>query len=214
VIEAWTDRTAELSALHGVEQIFCFENRGQEIGVTLDHPHGQIYAYPFVTPWTTRMLRAARAHRTRTARNLSDDVLAAERAYGTRIVASTPEWTAFVPFAARWPYEVHIYPHTRVADLTQLSGRARRELAGIYLDVLRRFDRLFDQRIPYISAVHQAPVREGRLQQRSRAGNSRATPAGERAMTAITQRGCTRWQAPGRVNLAGHPADSAVGPKP
>src|SRR3990170_4447341 len=69
VVDAWADRTTELSALPRVEQIFCFENRGEEIGVTLAHPHGQIYAYPYVTPRTTRMLQSARAHRERTGRN-------------------------------------------------------------------------------------------------------------------------------------------------
>jgi UDPglucose--hexose-1-phosphate uridylyltransferase len=162
VLEVWADRTAQLSALPGVEQVFCFENRGGEVGVTLDHPHGQIHAYPFVTPRTARMVRAAQAHRARTGRNLADDILASELQDGSRIVARAPGWTAFVPYAPRWPYEVHIYPNTRVADLTQLSGLARDRLAASYLDVLRRFDALFGEPLPYISAVHQAPVRKWR----------------------------------------------------
>jgi UDPglucose--hexose-1-phosphate uridylyltransferase len=137
-MQAWTDRTAELSALPGVEQVFCFENRGREVGVTLDHPHGQIYAYPFVTPRTAQMLRAAQAYLARTGRNLAEDILASELEDGVRIVASTPGWTAFVPYAPRWPYEVHIYPSARVADLTMLPSQARTQLAAIYLDVLRR----------------------------------------------------------------------------
>jgi UDPglucose--hexose-1-phosphate uridylyltransferase len=162
VVEAWTDRTAELSALPGVEQVFCFENRGREVGVTLDHPHGQIYAYPFVTTRTARMISAAQAHRARTGRNLAEDILASELEDGSRIVARVPGWTAFVPYAPRWPYEVHVYPNARVADLSLLSGLARERLAAIYLDVLRRFDALFGEPLPYISAVHQAPVRKGR----------------------------------------------------
>jgi UDPglucose--hexose-1-phosphate uridylyltransferase len=162
VLAAWTDRTAHLSALPGVEQVFCFENRGREVGVTLDHPHGQIYAYPFVTPRTAQMVRAAQAYRARTGRNLAEDILAFELQDGSRIVARAPGWTAFVPYAPRWPYEVHIYPTTRVADLTLLSDLARDRLAVTYLDVLRRFDALFGEPLPYISAVHQAPVRKGR----------------------------------------------------
>jgi UDPglucose--hexose-1-phosphate uridylyltransferase len=162
VLEAWIDRTAELSALPGVEQIFCFENRGHEIGVTLDHPHGQIYAYPYVTPRTSRTLSVARAYRARTGHNLFDDTVQAERTSGHRIVATTAEWTAFVPFAARWPYEVHLYPTTRVPDLGSLSTAARSEFVDVYLDLLRRFDGLFDAPAPYISALHQAPVHEGR----------------------------------------------------
>ncbi|MEV0368234.1 galactose-1-phosphate uridylyltransferase [Streptomyces sp. NPDC050636] len=171
VLEAWTDRTAELSQLPGVEQVFCFENRGAEIGVTLGHPHGQIYAYPFTTPRTQRMLASLAAHRERTGgRNLFDDLLADERADGRRIVLDGDHWTAFVPYAAHWPYEVHLYPKRRVPDLLALDDDARTEFPQIYLEVLRRFDRIFDGRsggdegareapTPYIAAWHQAPVR-------------------------------------------------------
>jgi len=162
VVEAWADRTAALNALPGVEQVFCFENRGREIGVTLAHPHGQIYAYPFVTPRTARMLDSARRHHARTGGNLFADVLAAERAAGERIVVETEHWTAFVPMAARWPYEVHLYPKRQVPDLPALSDAERDDFGPFYLDVLRRLDGLFDSPLPYISAWHQAPVREGR----------------------------------------------------
>jgi UDPglucose--hexose-1-phosphate uridylyltransferase len=164
VMAAWADRTAELSRLPGVQQVYCFENRGPEIGVTLSHPHGQIYAYPFLTPRTSRMLGAVRAYRDRTGRDLVDDVLTAERADGSRIVMAGRHWTAFVPFAARWPYEVHLYPTSRVPDLTRLTDQERAEFCEIYLDILRRFDRLFDGPAPYISAWHQAPVDDGHLE--------------------------------------------------
>lgn len=162
VMSAWTDRSTTLAALDGVEQVFCFENRGQEIGTTLTHPHGQIYGYPFVTPRTARMLAMCDAYRRETGRNLFDDVLAAERSDGSRIVWSGRHWTAFVPHAARWPYEVHIYPHRRVADLAGLTGAESNEFCVLYLDILRRFDRLFETPAPYISAWHQAPARLGR----------------------------------------------------
>jgi UDPglucose--hexose-1-phosphate uridylyltransferase len=158
VMEAWADRTAELSTLPGVQQVFCFENRGAEIGVTLAHPHGQIYAYPFVTPRTERMLGAARAHRDETGRDLFADVLASERAAEVRIVAANDLWTAFVPEAARWPFEVHLFPHRKLPDLAALSMEEREAFAPLYVDVLRRLDRLFGVPMPYISAWHQAPV--------------------------------------------------------
>ncbi|GAA2836091.1 galactose-1-phosphate uridylyltransferase [Kitasatospora sp. CM 4170] len=166
VLDAWTDRTAELSARPGVEQVYVFENRGAEIGVTLAHPHGQIYALPFTTPRTARTIEQAARHRAATGRNLFEDLLAAERADPARVVAAGEHWTAFVPFAARWPYEVHLYPHRRVPDLTRLSEAERAELPGILLDLLRRFDRLFGSaehpvRAPYIAAWHQAPATGG-----------------------------------------------------
>ncbi|MFI9078458.1 galactose-1-phosphate uridylyltransferase [Streptomyces sioyaensis] len=167
VLGAWTDRTAELSQLPGVEQVFCFENRGEEIGVTLGHPHGQIYAYPFVTPRTERMLGSLAAHRTATGGgNLFDEVVDGELADGRRIVLEGAHWVAFVPYAAHWPYEVHLYPKRRVPDLLALDEAARTEFPQVYLEVLRRFDRIFDggkgertARTPYIAAWHQAPLR-------------------------------------------------------
>jgi UDPglucose--hexose-1-phosphate uridylyltransferase len=159
VIEAWVDRTLALAALPHVEQVFCFENRGEEIGVTLAHPHGQIYGYPFVTPRSRQMLDSARRYRERTWRNLFADLLAAEQADGSRIVTRSELWTAFVPAAARWPMEVHLYPNRHVADLPGLTDEERDDFAEIYLDVLRRFDALYESPMPYIAGWHQAPVR-------------------------------------------------------
>ncbi|MFG1950123.1 galactose-1-phosphate uridylyltransferase [Micromonospora sp. NPDC048830] len=160
VLDALADRTAALGELPGVEQVFCFENRGVEIGVTLHHPHGQIYAYPFVTPRTRAMLGAARRHAERAGGgNLYADVLAAERAAGTRVVVTNEHWTAYVPAAARWPFEVHVAPHRPVPDLPGLTDEERDAFGPLYLDLLRRFDGLFDLPMPYIAAWHQAPVR-------------------------------------------------------
>ncbi|MFI2755124.1 galactose-1-phosphate uridylyltransferase [Cellulomonas sp. P22] len=168
IIEAWADRTRELAALPGVEQVFCFENRGKEIGVTLPHPHGQIYAFPFVPPRTQAMLRQAAAHQARTGRNLHRDVLDAERRAGTRVVLESEHWTAYVPAAARWPVEVHLAPHRDVPDLPALTDAERDDLAVTYLELLRRLDRFFVEPdgtpipLPYIAGWHQAVVGEGR----------------------------------------------------
>jgi UDPglucose--hexose-1-phosphate uridylyltransferase len=162
VVEAWVDRTLELSRIEAVEQVFVFENRGREIGVTLNHPHGQIYAYPFVTPTTSRMLASVREHHAATGRNLFDEVLASEIADEIRVVTSSEHWVAFVPAAARWPFEVHLFPRRRVPDLPALSDDERDDFGPVYLRVLRAFDGLFGVPMPYISAWHQAPVRADR----------------------------------------------------
>ncbi|MCW2778700.1 MAG: galT [Frankiales bacterium] len=162
VLDVWADRTRELGRLHGVAQVFPFENRGEEIGVTLAHPHGQVYAYPFVTPRTRRRTAAARRYRTRTGRSLYDDLVAAEVADGSRLVAANRSWVAFVPAAARWPFEVHLYPRDRVADLPALSEDQRHDFGPVYLEVLQRLDGLFGLRMPYVAGWHQAPVRSGR----------------------------------------------------
>lgn len=158
VIEAWADRTAELSAIEGIECVYPFENRGKEIGVTLGHPHGQIYAYPFLPPPVRQTLAVARAHRDRTGGDLLTDILAAERDTGTRMVTANATWTAYVPHAARWPFEVHVVPHRKVPDLAELTDTERDDLAHIYLDVLQRFDRLFPAPTPYVAAWLQAPT--------------------------------------------------------
>lgn len=155
VVHAWRHRSAELMALPGVAQVFCFENRGEEIGVTLTHPHGQIYAYPYLTPRTAAMLSQARRHRKRHGDNLFASLLAGEVADGSRIVVRGELFTAFVPFAARWPVEVHIYPNRLVGSLTELDDAELDEFTRVYLDVLQRFDRMYSSPLPYMSALHQ-----------------------------------------------------------
>ncbi len=153
VIEAWTDRTAALSAMPNVQQVFPFENRGEAIGVTLRHPHGQIYAYPYITPRTTRLIASLEQY----GPTLFADILESERA-SERVVLAGDNWTAFVPFAARWPIEVHMLPHRQVADFAETNDVERGELATLYLRLLRGIDALYATPTPYIAAWHQAPV--------------------------------------------------------
>lgn len=153
VIEAWADRTAALSALPGIRQVFPFENRGEQIGVTLHHPHGQIYAYPYITPRTKLLLAAIE----REGADLFDRIIAFEQ-HGPRVVLEAEHWIAYVPFAARWPVEVHLAPRRHAPDFAALSEAERDELASVYLKLLRGVDRLYDTPTPYIAAWHQAPV--------------------------------------------------------
>ncbi|MEY3347888.1 MAG: hypothetical protein RL159_574 [Actinomycetota bacterium] len=146
VLEAWRDRVAELSSLPYIEHIAPFENRGEEVGVTLSHPHGQIYAYPYLPPRTEKMLEVAKKHRDKTGRVLLDDLVAREIKDEVRIVARSADWVAFVPYAARYPFEIHVAP-------------IRPEIAK---EVLLRLDGVFDTKMAYIAAWHQAPVRIGR----------------------------------------------------
>jgi UDPglucose--hexose-1-phosphate uridylyltransferase len=153
VIEAWADRTAALSSLPGIEQVFPFENRGEAIGVTIRHPHGQIYAYPYVTPRTQQLIRSAAAYGPR----LFADILASEQS-GDRMLLRGDHWSAFVPFAPHWPLEVHLMPHAHVPDFARTTGEQRDELAFLYLRLLRGVDALYPAPTPYIAAWHQAPA--------------------------------------------------------
>jgi len=110
VVDAWIDRTEALGALSGVEYVFAFENRGEEIGVTLSHRHGQIYGYPFVPPRFTKVVDAAAAHQAEHGSCLQCDIAEAETKHGERVVLDSEHFLVYVPFAARWPYEARIVP--------------------------------------------------------------------------------------------------------
>ena len=135
VIEAWAERTHALSQMPGIQQVFPFENRGEAIGVTLHHPHGQIYSYPYVTPRTQRVIESVEAY----GPGLFADILASEQA-GDRVILRGEHWTAFVPFAARWPIEVHMLPNRHVADFAGTTLAERDELAVLYRQLLRGID--------------------------------------------------------------------------
>lgn len=156
VIDAWADRTQHLQSMPGVRQVFPFENRGQEIGVTLHHPHGQIYAYPFVTPRTRKLLDSIREF----GADLFQKTLEFEQS-GERVLIRGEHFTAYVPFAARWPIEIHLLPHRHVQHLAQLGTAERDELAIIYKRLLQALDAIYDSPTPYISGWHQAPLVEG-----------------------------------------------------
>jgi UDPglucose--hexose-1-phosphate uridylyltransferase len=157
LVAVWTDRFRELSAHEFVEYVFIFENKGEAIGVTLHHPHGQIYAYPFIPPRVERELEQSRAHKAATGRCLLCDILSNEQADGRRVVAANDSFAAYVPFFARYPYEVHISSVRHLQALTEMSDAEQRDLAAILKTVLVAYDKLFDLSFPYMMVLHQRP---------------------------------------------------------
>ena len=162
LLEAWKDRVGELSKEPYIHHIAPFENRGEEVGVTLSHPHGQIYAYSYLPPRVQKMLAVAQLHFANTGSVLFDDVVARELKDGDRIVAKNAHWVAFVPYAARYPFEIHVAPLHPVADLAELSTEQSDAFPEVALEALRRLDGVFGIEMAYIATWHQAPVREGR----------------------------------------------------
>ena len=158
LVEVWIDRVRELEKLPAVRYVYVFENRGEEIGVTLHHPHGQIYAYPFVPSVIQREQRAFARHRRRTGRCVYCDVLAEEVA-GPRVIAADGAFAAFVPRFARWPYEVHLAPRRHLPGLPDLDGEERAAFAATLKRVLGRYDTMWSRPMAYVMAVHQRPVR-------------------------------------------------------
>lgn len=160
IAAAWLERTAELNADPGTAAVFVFENRGEAIGVTLHHPHGQIYAYPFVPPRLERLLAAAERHRDANAGAcLACDLLAEELHDGRRILVAGDAAVAYVPFAARWPYEVHVVPRRHVGQLTDLEPAELAEVVRLHADALARLDQLFEREVPAMSGWFASPAR-------------------------------------------------------
>jgi len=164
LVHVWADRYAVLGARDEVQYVFIFENRGEAVGVTLHHPHGQIYAYPEIPPMVRRDLDSARRHHDVHGTCVVCDVVAAERAAGARVVARNRSFLAFVPFAARFPYELHITAHRHAASLLDLSDLERRHLAELLDVVVRGYDALFGFPLPYVMSMRQSPTDDGEWQ--------------------------------------------------
>jgi UDPglucose--hexose-1-phosphate uridylyltransferase len=158
LVDVWADRYRELGGRPDVHYVFIFENRGPEIGVTLTHPHGQIYAFPFVPPRVERELAAAARHHERTGRCLQCDIVDRELADGGRLVTTNGSWVAYVPFAARWPYEVHLGSREHRESLLDLSDAERADFGQALQTVLQKYDHLWGFPMPYILSMHQAPT--------------------------------------------------------
>jgi UDPglucose--hexose-1-phosphate uridylyltransferase len=158
VVDLWADRTDALNAQPNVEYVLVFENRGREVGATIDHPHGQIYAYPFVPPVPAREGEIARTHGCAICAEVEQ-----ERASGARVVATAGDWTAWVPYASKYAYGVHMAPGAHIGSLSQLDDTRRDDLARLLIDVLGRYDRLWTERapFPYLLWFHQAPAAGG-----------------------------------------------------
>jgi UDPglucose--hexose-1-phosphate uridylyltransferase len=162
LVEVWADRYRELGAREEVQYVFIFENKGEAIGVTLHHPHGQIYAFPFIPPRPAKELRAAREYREdKDGSCLHCDVLVQEHEDGRRVVAKGEHFTAFVPFYARFPFEVHVYARRCAPSIADLDADERRDLASVLKRLLVGYDALFGFSLPYMMVMHQAPTDGG-----------------------------------------------------
>ena len=161
LVQVWTDRFRELSALEFAKYVFIFENKGEAIGVTMHHPHGQIYAYPFTPPIVLRELEQSKKHHDKTGNCLICDIYKQEKTDGSRIVTENESFAAYIPFFARYPYELHIASKRHLGDLTEFTKQEQIDLAEILKQVLTAFDKLFNGSFPYMMVLHQQPVDGG-----------------------------------------------------
>jgi UDPglucose--hexose-1-phosphate uridylyltransferase len=145
IIDLWVSRGSELAKIPDVQHVMIFENTGVAIGVTMPHPHGQIYAFPFVPPLVQVELDAAREHYQGTFHCLYCDILERESSDRIRIVAENDSFIAFVPFAARFPSEVQIYARRHFGKLVQMTEAERDDFAAILSVIRRKYDDLYEQ---------------------------------------------------------------------
>ena len=157
VVAIWRDRTEELWADRRHRFVMAFESRGEAVGATLSHPHGQIYAFDHLPPFIAARRDAQLGHRAREGSCLGCHVVAAEDA-GPRVIAANADFVICVPFAARWPYEVHVRARRHgLRRLADLSSGEQRSLAAALRQVTVRYDALFDLELPYMLVVLEAP---------------------------------------------------------
>ena len=149
VVDLWAERTAALLARPEIEYVLVFENRGREVGATIDHPHGQVYGFPFVPAVPRREAEVAAEHGCQLCATLPGEI-----ADGSRIVARHGDWVATVPYASGYPYGALIAPLDHVPTVAALDDTSRDELAGTLNDLVSRYDRLFDRPFPYLLWVH------------------------------------------------------------
>jgi UDPglucose--hexose-1-phosphate uridylyltransferase len=158
VVAIWTDRTRELWQDPAIRYVLPFENRGEAVGATLPHPHGQIYALDHVPRGGQRRVDAIAAHRERHAGCLHCEVVERDTAADARAVVANPSFTVAVPFAPDWPFEVHVRARRHgVRRLTDLTARERHDLCVALRDVVHRYDRFYDDPMAYLMVAQESP---------------------------------------------------------
>ena len=158
LLQVWGDRTERLARRGDIAYVLPFENRGAEVGVTLHHPHGQIYAYPVVPPVPARMQELSLRHQAEHGRGPLAQLIDDERRDGRRLVYEGPHAVAFVPVCARYPYEVWVAPIEPVESFAALHDAQRADLARALKTVLMKYDALWQRPLPYLMAWYQAPT--------------------------------------------------------
>lgn len=161
VIEAWQQQTVDLGSRAEVNHVLIFENKGEAVGVSNPHPHGQVYATNFVFKTIETELQAAQRHLRDTGRVLFADIIAAEQHDGRRIIYEDEHSIAFVPYFARYAYEVYVAPKRSVPHFSLLNEQEVMSLAQAIKDVTVRFDNLWQMSFPYVMPLHQAPTDGG-----------------------------------------------------
>ena len=161
LITAWQREYVNLGARSEIDHVLIFENKGEVVGVSNPHPHCQIYATNFVFKTIETEARASQRYMDETGQRLFSDIIAAEQRDGTRIISENDTAIAFLPYFARYAYEVFVAPKQAHPSIASLSDAEARDLADVLKDTVVRFDNLWQMPFPYVMPLHQAPTDDG-----------------------------------------------------
>lgn len=158
LVDLWTSRFEELRKDERIKYIFIFENRGDVVGVTMPHPHGQIYGYSYIPKKLELELASCKEYKEEKGECLICDIVKNEKEFGKRVIIENEDFITFLPFFADYPYGVYVAAKGHVQNLTQFSDRQKDNLAKILKETTGTLDSLFDYTFPYMMCMHQDPV--------------------------------------------------------
>ncbi|MBR3692400.1 MAG: galactose-1-phosphate uridylyltransferase [Clostridia bacterium] len=158
LVDLWCDRFADISADPKVKYVFIFENRGAAVGVTMPHPHGQIYGYPWVPKKIELETENCAKYHAKNGRCLICDMRAEEEKAGDRVVIKNDSFTVVLPYFCEYPYGVYVVSNAHKQFITDLTDKERDDLAAILRETAGTLDSLFGFAFPYMMCMHQAPV--------------------------------------------------------
>lgn len=161
LVNLWKERYEAIGAQEAVDYVFIFENRGKEIGVTLQHPHGQLYGYPFIPPFIERRLEGAKAYHEEEGKCLFCETIRHELITEDRLVHINDGFIAFVPYWSKWSYEINILPRRHIGSLAEIKDYEKPLLAEAVKIILQKYDQLFGFKLPFIMVLHQDPTDGG-----------------------------------------------------
>jgi UDPglucose--hexose-1-phosphate uridylyltransferase len=160
LVELWSERFSTLAKDKRIKYIFEFENRGEEVGVTIHHPHGQLYAYPFIPSKIREELNNCKTHFKKTGKNLFADLNAAEKKYKKRLIFENKNFVAYIPYFTDYPFGVFVVSKNLKGNIAQFSLQEKKDLAEVLKKLTRAFDKIYNRLFPYMMCMHQTPVNE------------------------------------------------------
>lgn len=158
LVDLWTQRFVEISKDEKIKYVFIFENRGAVVGVTMPHPHGQIYGYSTIPKKIELELNSSKEHFQKTGHCLICDMLQEELDFGKRVIIENEDFATVLPFFTEYPYGMYIISKNHRQNLAEMNAREKKNLASILKETTGTFDALFDYPFPYMMCMHQSPV--------------------------------------------------------